>query len=52
MKSTALKFIVLVSFTLALIGCASQPAMTTTTTAQTTKKPLDKEGNGLVSAIH
>jgi type IV pilus biogenesis protein CpaD/CtpE len=52
MKSTALKFVVLVSFTLALIGCASQPAMTTTTTTQTTKQPLAKEGNGLASAVH
>ena len=52
MKSTALKFLVLVSFTLALIGCASQPAMTTTTTAQTTKTPFNKEGNGLASLMH
>ena len=51
MKSTALKFVLLVSFTLTLIGCASQPAMTTTTTTQATKGPLER-GNGLVSAMH
>jgi type IV pilus biogenesis protein CpaD/CtpE len=52
MKSTALKFAVLVSFTLALIGCASQPVATTTTTAQTTRKPFNKEGDGLGSVLH
>jgi hypothetical protein len=52
MKSSATKFIVLVSITLSFIGCASQPAMTTTsTTAQTTNGPLER-GNGLASMMH
>jgi hypothetical protein len=56
MKSTALKLAVLLSFTLALIGCASDPAVTTNTTTtattvKTNKGPLER-GNGLSSAMH
>jgi hypothetical protein len=52
MKSTALNFVILVSFALALIGCASEPAVRTTTTTQTITKPLNKDGNGLAAAMH